>query len=326
MNLRKEIDNAISSVLDSGMFVGGEFVSKFEAEFAAYCGVDYCVGMGNGTDAIFIALKALNVGPGDEVITAANTFTATAEAIIATGAKVVFVDCKDDYTIDADKILITPRTKAIVPVHMYGQPCDMEKIMNFGVFVVEDCSHAHGATIDGQKVGSFGDIGAFSFYPTKLLGAYGQAGAIVTDSFQYANRCRAFGNHGSIRKNRHFFPAYNSGLDAIQAAILSVKLEYLDKWNAEAIATAIEYNRQLKDCIYVLPEITPGRVFHQYVIRTPDRDALAEKLGLLIHYPKALPNLGIPEYRSDICFPKATWFQDQIVSIPLFLETGLCSQ
>jgi len=325
MSLRKEIDSAIRNVLDSGMFIGGEFVSTFEAEFAAYCGVDHCVGVGNGTDAIFIALKALGVGPGDEVITAANTFTATAEAIIATGAKVVFVDCKDDYTIDADKIDITPRTKAIVPVHMYGQPCDMDRIMDFGVYVVEDCSHAHGATIDGQKVGSFGDIGAFSFYPTKLLGAYGQAGGIVTNNQAYAGMCRMLGNHGGINKYEHFFPAYNSGLDAIQAAILSVKLKRLDYWNAVAVARAIYYNSQL-DGLYVLPEITEGRVFHQYVIRTPDRDELVEKFGLLVHYPTALPYLGIPEYRSDRYLPKANLFQDQIVSIPLFLETGLCGQ
>ena len=302
-NPRKEILEAINAVLDGGQFIGGEFVEAFENEWADYCGVKHCVGVGNGTDAIFIALKAIGVGVGDEVITAANTYVGTANAILATGATPVYVDCGLDYNIDPEKMNITGKTKAIIPVHLYGRPANMPRIMSkakkAGVYVVSDCAQAHGATIRGINVAQFGDLATFSFYPTKNLGALGDAGAIVGNS-HLLHKCRELANQTELGQ-------YNSRLDPIQAAILSVKLNYLDKYIAQRIQRAFEYNRTLKGFDIVKPEMLKGHVWHQYVIRTKQRDELMRLFkGSKIHYPTPLAPT-----------PNATQFASEILSLPL---------
>jgi dTDP-4-amino-4,6-dideoxygalactose transaminase len=218
-------------VISESAFIGGKHVSRFEEAFASFCRVDYCIGVGNGTDALYIALRAVGIGQGDEVITAANSFIATAEAITMTGAKVVFVDCDAvSYNMNMGKVsnAITARTKAIIPVHLYGQPADMEALeqiaKEFDLLIIEDAAQAHGAELKGQRTGTLGRLGCFSFYPGKNLGAYGDAGAIVTNDAELAKKCRMIANHGRIGKYDHDFEGINSRLDGLQAAILQVKL------------------------------------------------------------------------------------------------------
>src|SRR5688572_13655014 len=249
LSLKDEFDAAISQVVSQTAFVGGRYAAAFESEFAEYLGVGHCVAVANGTDAIEIALKAVGIEPGDEVLVPANTFFATAEAVGNIGAIPVFVDCDAaTYNIDAAKIeeRITSNTKAIIPVHLYGLPADMDAIMpiasKHGFKVIEDCAQAHGATYKGRKVGSFGDAATFSFYPSKNLGAFGDAGAIVTNSAEVADSARLIANHGQPAKNRHTIVGRNSRIDGIQAAVLSVKLKHLDKWLDARRENAAIYN------------------------------------------------------------------------------------
>jgi len=249
--IKPEIDAAVQGILESCAFVNSR---SFEADFAAYIGTKHCVGVGNGTDALFMAIQCLGLGKGDEIITAANTFIATAEGIGWTGATPVFVESEaGSYNIDATKIeaAITDKTKAIVPVHLYGQPADMDAIMaiakKHNLLVIEDCAQAHGATYKGQKVGTFGDVACFSFYPGKNLGAYGDAGAITTNNENLATKIRQLGDHGSKVKYEHEFEGLNSRLDGIQGAVLSVKLKHLDKWSDRRIEVARMYNAGLKE-------------------------------------------------------------------------------
>jgi dTDP-4-amino-4,6-dideoxygalactose transaminase len=337
LSLKGEIDAAIQSVVNKTAFVGGPYVQEFETAFAEKYGVKHCISCANGTDAIYITLKALRIGPGDEVITVANSWISTSETISQAGARPVFVDIDPDYYhIDPQKIeeKISSKTKAVIPVHLFGQPASIDEIQGIcekhNLFLIEDCAQAHFATYEGRKVGTFGIAGTFSFYPGKNLGAYGDAGAIITDDDNLAERARMFANHGSLRKHQHDMEGINSRLDGVQAAILSVKLKYIDKWNLARNKNALVYNRLLSGLGQIrTPKIRENsfHIFHLYVIRSEKRDELANFLkskGIEtgIHYPTALPFMTAYSYlghkRSD--FPIANQMQDGILSLPMFPE------
>lgn len=337
LSIRNEIDETIQQVISESAFIKGKYVNRFEEDYAKLCDVKHCIGVGNGTDAIYIALKVLGVGPGDEVITVANSWISTSETITQTGAKPVFVDIHPDYyTIDTSKIeeRITPRTKAIIPVHLFGQPVDMDAISDIcrrhNLFLIEDCAQAHFAEWKGQKVGTFGIAATFSFYPGKNLGAYGDAGAIVTSNDEFAEKARMYANHGCLIKHQHKFEGINSRLDGLQAAILSVKLPHILDWNAKRLNNAKHYNKLLADNEGVTtPEIHPEgkHIFHLYVIRTQDRDKLQAYLkekGIStgIHYPCPLPLLDAYSYlgykKED--FPIAGNYKNEILSLPMYPE------
>ncbi|MGO9138301.1 MAG: DegT/DnrJ/EryC1/StrS family aminotransferase [Syntrophales bacterium] len=337
-SIKDEIDGAISTVISQTAFVGGSHLKSFEEAFAKFCSVKHCIGVGNGTDALFIALKSLGIGNGDEIITAANSFIATSEAITMAGAKVVFVDMNPlTYNIDINKIepKITPKTKAIIPVHLYGQPADMDPILNiakkYNLKIVEDAAQAHGALYKGKRIGSISDIACFSFYPGKNLGAYGDGGAIVVNNDELALKARMFANHGRIGKYDHEIEGVNSRLDGLQAAILSVKLRHLPEWTEARRRNAYCYNSYLKDSGVITPvEINDvTAVYHLYVVRVKKelRQRLQDHLqsrGIStgIHYPIALPNLLAYAYlgHSEQDFPEATKISQEIVSLPMFPE------
>jgi len=297
--LREEILNAISDVLDSMELFLGKNVQGFEAEFAEYCGAQYAVGLGSGTEALHLALLACGIGPGDEVITVSHTFIATVEAICLTGATPVLVDIDPDtYTIDVSQIerKVTSNTKAIIPVHLYGQPADMDPILaiaeKYSLVVVEDACQAHGAEYKEKRTGCLGDVGCFSFYFSKNLGAYGEAGICVTNKPEIARHLRMLRDHGSEEKYYHSVMGVNARLDEIQAAILRVKLRRLDEWNEARRSNAHLYSELLRDSPVVTPsEVEYARhVYHLYVIRTSQRNKLQEYLrerGIAtgIHYP-----------------------------------------
>ena len=335
--IKLEIDQAIQSVIDSCAFINGPATKQFEKNFAAYCGAKYAVGVANGTDALHLALRAVDVGKGDEVITAPNTFIATTEAITLTGAKVVFADIHPEtYNIDFSGIEenITSKTKAIIPVHLFGQPADMEPILtiakNYDLKVVEDACQAHGATYKGKRVGIFGDVACFSFYPGKNLGAYGDGGAVVTDDESIAKRVAMLADHGSLVKYEHQVEGINSRLDSIHAAVLDIKLKYLDQWNERRRQNARLYNQLLKDVDGIitpveLPDTKP--VYHLYVIQAENRDALRQKLnaegiGTGIHYPLALhqqPAYQHLGYKMG-SFPVAEKCTNKYLSLPMYPE------
>lgn len=334
--LKTRIDPAIHSVIDETAFVGGKYVEAFEKAFAEKYGVKHCISCGNGTDAIYIALKALGVGPGDEVITAANSFIATSEAISQTGARPVFADIDPYYHIDPAKIeaLITGRTKAVIPVHLFGQPADIGPVQALcrarGLHMVEDCAQSHFATSGARKTGTFGIAGTFSFYPGKNLGAYGDGGALITEDDDFARRARMFACHGSLHKYVHEIEGINSRLDAIQAAVLRVKLDHIESWNQARHQHGLKYNQLLAGIPQVVcPQMRPGsfHIFHLYVIRAENRDDLAASLkakGIAtgIHYPVVLPLT--PAYRhlglKPTDYPVAAAYQDQILSLPMYPE------
>jgi dTDP-4-amino-4,6-dideoxygalactose transaminase len=337
-SIKEEVDAAIAAVIAETAFVGGHFVTEFEQAFARYCGVGHCVGVANGTDAIFVALKALGVGSGDEVITAANSFIATSEAISLTGARVVFVDINPTtYNIDVGRIeeKITPRTKAIIPVHLYGQPADMAPIREIaqrhGLLVVGDAAQAHGAAYRGQPVSQFADITCFSFYPGKNLGAYGDAGALVTDNEEWAGLARMWANHGRVKKYDHDFEGVNSRLDGLQAGVLAVKLCHIEAWTERRRENAFLYNQALQDVRLVTPvELDEVRaVYHLYVVRVPndERTALQQhlesaRISTGIHYPIALPYLNAYRHLGHTAddFPEALRASGEILSLPMFPE------
>jgi len=337
-NIKNEIDKAIAEVISKSAFIGGPFVDSFEKSFAKFCNVKHCVGVGNGTDAIFIALKTFNIGTGDEVITAANSFIATSEAITMTGAKVVFVDINPQtYNIDVNKIeeKITSQTRAIIPVHLFGQPADIDTILDiarkYNLKVVEDAAQAHGAVYKERQIGSIGEMACFSFYPGKNLGAYGDAGAIVTDHDELAETARMIANHGRIDKYDHKIEGINSRLDGLQAAILSVKLKHLPSWTESRRKNAYLYNDYLKDTDLIMPiEIDDVKaVYHLYVVRVKSevrqklQDYLKSKgISTGIHYPIALPNLNAYAYlnHNKNEFPEATKASNEILSLPMFPE------
>lgn len=336
--IKDAIDAAVLDVISSSSFVGGTYVEAFEEAFAVFCGSKHCVGVGNGTDALCLALKVLGIGPGDEVITAANSFVATSEAITMTGAKVVFVDIDPQtYNIDVMRIeeKINERTKAILPVHLFGQPANLAPILElargYNLKVVADAAQAHGALYRDLSITKLADIICFSFYPGKNLGAYGDAGAIVTENDHWAMKARKMANHGRSEKYDHEFEGMNSRLDAIQAAVLSVKLRYLDEWTENRRRNAYTYNQCLKNQNVVTPkEIEDVRaVYHLYVIRVKAelrsklQDFLRSKgVATGVHYPVALPYLNAYGYlnHSNGDFPEALKASREIVSLPMFPE------
>lgn len=342
--IKGEILSATQRVYEKGRFILGEEVSAFEKEFSHYCGVRYGVGVGSGTDALYLALKAAGIGEGDEVITVANSFVATALAISFTGAKPLFVDIDPKtYTMDPNHLeLLLKRQKAkgsgrkikaVLPVHLYGHPADMDSIMaianRYDLIVIEDVCQAHGAKYGKKKVGSFGAMGCFSFYPTKNLGGYGDGGMVVTNHKRHGQNLRLLRCYGERKKYEHILKGHNSRLDEIQAAILRVKLKYLDEWNGERRRKAKIYTQMLSPLGVVCPSEKKGvrHVYHLYTIKTKKRDSLQaflKKKGIetLIHYPipiplqKAYQELGYG--RRD--FPMTNLWSRKILSLPFFPE------
>ncbi len=328
-----ELNEAIQRVLDSGWYILGPEVDAFEAEFAAYHGAAHAIGVANGTDAIELALRAAGIGPGDEVITVAHTAMPTITAIERAGAVPVMVDIDPvTYTINpgAAAEAITPHTAAIIPVHLYGQPADLEALRAlteaYGLLLMEDCAQAHGATFNGKKAGTFGQMASFSFYPTKNLGAYGDGGAIITDDEGYAARLRQLRNYGQARRYQHEIRGMNSRLDEMQAAILRVKLARLDEHNALRREIAGWYDAGLAGVALPVEAEKRHHVYHLYVIRHPRRDELMAALkgrgiGTLIHYP-------VPNHLQAACadlgyqpgdLPHTEQIADEIVSLPVYV-------
>jgi dTDP-4-amino-4,6-dideoxygalactose transaminase len=342
-SLKKKLDTAISEVIESAAFIKGPHVEVFEKSFAALHSVSHCIGVANGTDALYISLKMLGIGPGDEVITTALSWISTSESISQTGAKPVFVDIEPDFfSLDCRKAVekITPRTRAVIPVHLYGHPADLGELKRIcdhhGLLMIEDCAQAHLARFRNQLVGTFGNAATFSFYPGKNLGAYGDGGAIITDEPELARKMRMYANHGSLVKHRHEMEGLNSRLDGLQAAILNVKMPYLEEWNRKRAALAQRYHGLLKDVPEVeLPKTRENctHIFHVYCIRVPKRDDLRnylEKNGIetSVHYPTALPFLhaysGLNHTPQE--FPVAFHCQRRILSLPMYAELTLVQQ
>jgi dTDP-4-amino-4,6-dideoxygalactose transaminase len=333
----EEINGAIREVIESAAFAGGPFVTKFEEDFATFCDSRHAVGVASGTDALWFALLAMGVGSGDEVITVPNSFMATAEAITYCGAKPVFVDVNErTYTMDPARLeeALTPRTKAIIPVHLFGQPADMDPILKFarkhGLFVVEDAAQAHGAVYKGRKVGTLGDAACFSFYPGKNLGAFGEAGAVVTNSDELQQKVRILKDHGQIRKYYHSMVGWNGRMDGIQGAVLQIKLQYLEKGNNLRRSHAADYDAALQEVEEIVIPFCPSNltpVYHIYAIRVQNRDevmhSLADKgVGSGVHYP--VPIHLQEAYRSlghgPGSFPIAEKCAAEFVSLPMFPE------
>ena len=332
--LRDEIEEAFKRVLDRSWYIRGPEVDAFESEFAKYCNMKYCIGVGNGLDALTLILSALEIGKGDEVIVPANTFIATALAVSRVGAEVVLVDPSiDTYNIDVSRIeeRITNKTKAIIPVHLYGCPCDMDEIeriaRKYDLYVVEDCAQAHGAKYKGKKVGSFGIASAFSFYPGKNLGALGDAGAVVTNDPSIARKVKMLGNYGSAEKYVHECLGYNSRLDEFQAAFISVKLKVLDKVNEQRRMIARKYLEEIVNPGIILPDIDGDMesVWHVFAVRSKQRDKLEAYLndqGISTnkHYPKPIhmqecyKNIGVDQCR----LTNSELISETELSLPLF--------
>ncbi len=334
--IKYEVIAAIEDVLaDMNLFLGPQ-TQAFEQEFAAYCGCRYGVGLSSGTDALALALRACDIGAGDEVITVANTFIATVEAIALVGATPIFVDIDPEtYTLDwrqLDRVL-TPRTRAIIPVHLYGYPVEMQPVLEFaqthGLRIIEDASQAHGATYKGKRVGSFGDIGCFSFYCSKNLGAYGEAGMCVTNDSDLAESLRLLRDHGSRKRYIHEELGVNARMDELQAAVLRVKMPYLDRWNAARQAHARSYTRQLLEVVEAVPAVRPSstHVYYAYVVQVQERERFRqalEKEGIAtgVHYP-------IPLHLQSACrqygyapgmLPVTEAAASRIVSLPMYPE------
>lgn len=330
---RDEYLEAAMRVLDSGWYTLGRELEAFESEFVEWLGMKHCVGLNSGLDALILAVRALGIKAGDEVIVPANTYIASVLGITENGATPVFVEPDQYYNIDPDKIeqAITPRTKAILVVHLYGQACRMDKIMEIAqrhnLPVIEDCAQSHGATFNGQKIGTFGTISCFSFFPTKNMGAFGDAGAIATNDEEIAQKIRALRNYGSEKKYYNKYQGVNSRMDEIQAALLRVKLRHIDEITAERRAIAEAYLAGIKNPNIILPQIAEGasHVWHLFVVRTDKRDDLQKYLadngiGTQIHYPVP-PHLaeaykGLGHAKSS--FPITEHYADSILSLPLY--------
>jgi dTDP-4-amino-4,6-dideoxygalactose transaminase len=334
--IKQEVDSAIQEVVLNTSFILGKPVAEFEEKFARFCEVKHCIGVNSGTSALILALQALGIGQGDDAITTANTFIATAEAISCIGAKPVFCDIEErSYNLDPKKLekAITKRTKAIIAVHLYGQPVDLDPILEIakenGIPVIEDACQSHGALYKGKRVGGFGVMAAFSFYPGKNLGAYGEGGAIITNDDSLAEKMRMLRDHGSSKKYYHEYIGNNYRLEGIQGAVLSVKLRYLDEWNEKRRINAGIYKEYLKGMPVVLPEEMDyaRHVYHLFVVRVKDRERLIDFLNQKgistgIHYPvpihlqKAYSFLG---YKKG-SLPVTERFMDEILSLPMFPE------
>jgi len=334
--LRKEIDAAIARTLDNCSFCLGPDVAQFEKDFARYCGAEHCVGFNSGTSALHIALLLLNIGHGDEVITTPCTFVATSWAISYVGARPVYVDIEDaTFNLDPARVerAITPRTKAIMPVHLYGHPANLEPLLEIcrrhNLPLVEDAAQAHGATYKGKAIGTFGAVSGFSFYPGKNLGAYGEAGALVTNNSAFATRARGLREHGSTQRYYHDEIGYNYRMEGIQGAVLGIKLKHLETWTSERRRVAHRYNELLANTPLQLPREADyaESAWHLYVVRHPRRDELkkyleANQVGCALHYPlplhlqKAYAHLG---YKQG-AFPIAEKAARQCLSLPIFPE------
>jgi dTDP-4-amino-4,6-dideoxygalactose transaminase len=335
--LADEIERSLRGVMSNAQFILGPDVQAFEEEFAAYCGTRYAVGLDNGTSALELALRAAGIGPGDEVLTVANSFIVSASVVSLVGATPVLVDCHPhSYLIHVDALeaAITRRTRAIIPVHLYGQVADMDAILTLadrhGLFVLEDAAQAHGANYRDRRAGNLGHGAAFSFYPSKNLGAYGDAGAFTTNDALLANRVRMLRDYGQRTKYDHQFLAYNRRLDTMQAAVLRVKLPYVDDWNAARQTHAARYGARLKDTGVLTPvEVHPpgGHVYHLYVVLHPDRDGIQRALTehgvqsgrhypIPIHRQKALEFLDLDAG----CYPNAERVARECLSLPLYPE------
>lgn len=332
--LNQELRDAFERVLLHSRYIEGEEDRRFEKAFAEYCGAEYCVGVGNGLDALMLSLKALEIGPGDEVIVPSNTYIATALAVTYVGAKPVFVEPNiRTFNINPTKIedAISDRTKAIMPVHLYGQACEMDPILEIArkhrLHIVEDCAQAHGATYKGRKVGTFGDVAGFSFYPGKNLGALGDAGAVVTNDSVLAERVRALGNYGSDFKYHHIYKGNNSRLDELQAAFLAAKLPHLERMNAERRRIASRYLTEIQNPEIILPTVRDDcvPVWHIFGIRCKERDTLEKylndkKIGTNKHYP--IP-MHLQECYRDLGFkqgdfPMAEEISATELSLPMY--------
>lgn len=338
--LRAEIGAALEGVLESGHFINGPNVAALEREVASYIGTKYAVALNSGTDALHLALRALDVGPGDEVITTPFTFVATTEAIGLVGARPVFVDIDPQtYLIDPDAIeaAITPRTKAIIPVHLYGNVADMQRIgeiaTEHGLAIVEDCAQSFGARRNGQLSGSFGDIGAFSFFPSKNLGAYGDGGIVTTDNEALAQRIRSLRAHGGRVKYHHEELGLNSRLDEMQAAILRCKLPHIDHWNDERREHAAWYGDHLVDVQLPVHDESVKHVYHQYTIAVEDREGVMRAMAdagvqTMVYYPVPLHlqavHAGLDYRRGD--FPHSEWASEHVLSLPMFPELTVAEQ
>ena len=335
LSIQHEVDEAVRSVIAESAFIRGRFVTDFEREFAAAVGVRRCVSCANGTDALYIAMRALELAPGDEVITTAHSWISTSETITQAGGSVVFADTDaTTFTIDPRSVeaRITERTVGIIPVHLYGQPADMDPILEIarrhGLWVIEDCAQAHMAEYHGRRVGTMGVMATFSFYPGKNLGAMGDAGCLVTNDDRLADWAELYARHGG--KGEHLIEGINSRLDGMQAAILSAKLPHLGRWTAARQRVATRYDAALAGLDWLrTPTVAAGRthVYHLYVIRAQRRDALRERLsglgiGTMLNYPKALP--FYPAYarlgHAPADFPNAWAAQGEVLSLPMFPE------
>lgn len=336
-SIKDDIDNAIENVISETAYIGGKYVNQFEKQFAQLYGVKHCISCANGTDSLYILMKMLGIGAGDEVITVANSWISSSETISQTGATPVFIDIDPLYlTIDENLIeqKITSRTKAILPVHLQGQMCNMDRLMEiankYNLPVIEDCAQSHFSSYKGRRAGTIGIAGSFSFYPGKNLGAYGDAGCIITNDDKLAEDCKRYARHGALVKHQHTTEGINSRLDGMQAAILSAKLPYILDWTAKRQANARYYNTILSGIDQlVTPSIRPEseHTFHLYVVRVQQRDELAKYLlskGIetAIHYPTPLPFLEAYKYLNHIKvqFPISDQYQHQILSLPLYPE------
>lgn len=335
-SIKSEINNAIQSVFEKGQFILGENVSKFEQEFANYCGAKFAVGVGSGTEALHLSLVACEVKPEDEVITVPNTAVPTVSAISFANATPILVDIEPEtYTINVNKIeeKITKKTKAIIPVHLYGHPVDMEPILGiskkYGIKLIEDACQSHGSLYKNKKTGSIGDIGCFSFYPTKNLGCYGDGGMVITNNEELYNKIKMLRNYGETKRYFHITKGFNSRLDEIQAAILRIKLKWLDKWNTRRREIASMYTQGIKNNKVIAPIEKPytQHNYHLYVIRTKERDKLQKYLAdkginTLIHYPVPI---HLQEAYKDLhiqrgTLPIAEQTSNEILSLPIFPE------
>lgn len=333
LSIKEEIDSTIKSVIADSSFIGGDNVNNFEEEFAKFQDSSFCLGVGNGTDALEIAIEALNLPPDSDILVPANSFIASSEAVTRKGHNVIFCDIDpEDYTVDIQdlKLKITDKTTAVIAVHLYGHPCNMDELIKIAtekdLKIIEDCAQAHGAEYKNKRVGSIGDVGCFSFYPGKNLGAYGDGGAITTNNENIYINCKKIANHGRVSKYDHEFEGRNSRLDGLQAAILSVKLKHLDEWTDRRISIAENYLNKLAEYTdLTLPIRRPWakQVYHLFVVRHNNRDIFMEGLNKNniqtgIHYPIALPNLEAYKHlnQNSSC-PVATALDKNLVSLPI---------
>jgi dTDP-4-amino-4,6-dideoxygalactose transaminase len=335
--IKSEIDSVIADVISETAFIGGKYVKQFEADFAKEIGVNHVIACANGTDSLYITMKSLGIGQGDEVMTVANSWISSSETISQTGAKPIFIDIEGEFmSMDASLLekSLTPKTKAIIAVHLHGQYIDLDPIKVFcnknNIYLIEDCAQAHLSSYNGKIAGTNGIAGSFSFYPGKNLGAYGDAGCIITNDSHLADKCRMFANHGALVKHQHLIEGINSRLDGLQAAILGVKLPYLKTWTALRRKNAALYNEALNGITQVItPTERPNtqHSYHLYVIRCDDRDALKVYLqenGIetVIHYPTPLPLLAAYQKQGyeATAFPVSKSISKEILSLPIYPE------